>query len=148
MATSKPRVQVTLDQDVYDVIKSHASLTGSTMSGFISSAMEQAAPQLSALNKVLLMADQLSADAKAAFMAEWAAGSADLTALLKEYTPSDDAIARVAPAASDAPSDGSSPLSINKGVRFSDQGAIPAKNGSKNIYLASDSSKVKERGFK
>lgn len=123
-------------------------LTGSSMSGFISAAMEQAAPSLAALNKVLLMADQMSDDAKAAFMNDFAGAGADVAALMKELTPSDDAIARVAPAASDAPSDGSSPLSINKGVRFSDQGAIHAKNGSKNIYLASDSSKVKGRGFK
>ena len=148
MATKKPRVQVTLDRDVYDVIKAHAFLTGSTMSGFISEAMGQAAPSLAALNKVLKMADSLSEEAKAAFMNDLALAGADCAHLMREFSPSETAIARVAPAAGDAVSDGVSPLAINKGVRFSDQRRVLAKNGSKNIYLASDSSKDKGRGFR
>lgn len=59
MPTTKKRINVTLDDDVYYAIREYCELSGSSMSGFIASAMNQSAPSLKALSQVIKSSDDV-----------------------------------------------------------------------------------------
>lgn len=65
MATSKPRVQVTLDPSDHAILKRHCELTGRTMSSFFAETLSVSADGLSTVNKLMEIASDMDSEAKA-----------------------------------------------------------------------------------
>lgn len=82
MATSKPRITVTLDQDVYDTIKGLSEAQGCTMSGLISEFLAMVNPVQQRVLQAVKKAQALDVESKADMVASLEAGEAQLTQML------------------------------------------------------------------
>lgn len=82
MATSKPRITVTLDQDVYDTIKGLSEAQGCTMSGFISEFLTMINPVQQRVLQAVKKAQALNVESKADMVASLEASEAQLTQML------------------------------------------------------------------
>ncbi|EML7854396.1 hypothetical protein V9924_006211, partial [Pseudomonas aeruginosa] len=82
MATSKPRITVTLDQDVYDTIKGLSEAQGCTMSGLISEFLAMVNPVQQRVLQAVKKAQALNVESKADMVASLEAGEAQLTQML------------------------------------------------------------------
>lgn len=131
MPTSKPRVQVTLSQDVYDSIKRYSDVSGMSMSGFISKVLEQATPSLNALIEVVEISNRMSSEARESFLSGASDVEGDIGSIFRKISGLRDDFK------DDVES--SNPLAINKGVRFSKNSSTKTSKNNKNIYLASSS---------
>lgn len=54
MATNKPRITITLDQDIYDLLKSISSVSGQPMSGIVSEFLDGARPVFKSMSDTFL----------------------------------------------------------------------------------------------
>lgn len=82
MATSKPRITVTLDQDVYDTIRGLSEAQGCTMSGLISEFLTMVNPVQQRVLQAVKKAQALNVESKADMVASLEAGEAQLTEML------------------------------------------------------------------
>lgn len=82
MATSKPRITVTLDQDVYDTIRGLSEAQGCTMSGLISEFLTMVNPVQQRVLRAVKKAQALNVESKADMVASLEAGEAQLTEML------------------------------------------------------------------
>jgi len=82
MATSKPRITVTLDQDVYDTIRGLSEAQGCTMSGLISEFLTMVNPVQQRVLQAVKKAQALNVESKAGMVASLEAGEAQLTQML------------------------------------------------------------------
>lgn len=139
MPTHKPRIQVTLDQDVYDIIKKYSEISGQSMSGFVSQTLVQASPALAHLTEIMSVAANMSSAAQEGFISSAVGLEDDAMHLFHK-------IASFAEGGV-SPEEGSNPLAINKGVSFSTNHRRRHNKDNKNIYLASSSS-IPEKGVK
>lgn len=82
MATTKPRITVTLDQDVYDTIKGLSEAQGCTMSGLVSEFLAMVNPVQQRVLRAVKKAQALNVESKADVVASLEAGEAQLTQTL------------------------------------------------------------------
>lgn len=82
MATTKPRITVTLDQDVYDTIKGLSEAQGCTMSGLVSEFLTMVNPVQQRVLRAVKKAQALNVESKADVVASLEAGEAQLTQML------------------------------------------------------------------
>lgn len=69
MATTKPRITVTLDQDVYETIRGLSEAQGCTMSGLVSELLTMVNPVQQRVLRAVRKAQALSAESKAGMVA-------------------------------------------------------------------------------
>ena len=65
MATNKPRITVTLDQEVYETIRALSSLQGVTMSGMVSDLLTMTNPVQQRVLQAIQKAQLMDAESKA-----------------------------------------------------------------------------------
>ena len=82
MATTKPRITVTLNQEVYDTIKGLSEAQGSTMSGLISEFLTMVNPVQQRVLQAVQKAQALDTESKSSMVATLEAGEAQLTEIL------------------------------------------------------------------
>jgi hypothetical protein len=82
MATLKPRITVSLDQEVYDTIKGLSEAQGGTMSGLISEFLTMVNPVQQRVLRAAQKAKSLDAESKADMVASLEASEAQLTEML------------------------------------------------------------------
>lgn len=132
MATNKPRIQVTLDQEAYDALKTFSGLTGGSMSAIVSSLVTANVKTFDGLGKVIALAQSLDAGARAAL----AGGMSDIeSGVLSSLSDLTTVMEGIGVAASEA-----TPFPINKGVRSSN---VPTKctKTVRNLFMASNNDK-------
>lgn len=120
MPTVKPRVNVTLPQDEYDLLRKFCSMSGLSMSGYLSQVVSMSIPQLRALVDVVEVARSLEGEALEAFDRELSVIQSDSLSSLSSLSSSLEE---------------SSPLTLNKGVRFNNKSPTRHKTN-QNIFLA------------
>lgn len=138
MATSKPRITVTLDQDVYDTIKGLSEAQGCTMSGLVSEFLTMVNPVQQRVLQAVKKAQALNVESKADMVASLEAGEAQLTEMLGPLLVLMDRIAEGQPPHSNTgvthttpptPSDEEKPLKASNGAGYSRKaGAQKPKN--------------------
>lgn len=82
MATQKPRITVTLEQDVYDTIRGLSDAQGCTMSGLISEFLSMVNPVQQRVLQAVKKAQSLNAESKADMVASLEVSEAQLTEML------------------------------------------------------------------
>lgn len=82
MATQKPRITVTLDQDVYDTIRGLSEVQGVTMSGLVSEFLTMVNPVQKRVLRAARRAANLGARSKAATVKTLEDTESQLTAML------------------------------------------------------------------
>ncbi|ENZ5148785.1 hypothetical protein ACVSKM_00010, partial [Pseudomonas aeruginosa] len=82
MATQKPRITITLEQDVYDTIKGLSEAQGCTMSGLVSEFLTMVNPVQQRVLQAVKKARALSVESKADMVASLEAGEAQLTQMI------------------------------------------------------------------
>lgn len=82
MATQKPRITVTLDQDVYDTIRGLSDVQGVTMSGLVSEFLTMVNPIQQRVLRACQKAQALNAESKASMVSSLESGEAQLTEML------------------------------------------------------------------
>lgn len=82
MATTKPRITITLQQDVYDTIKALSDAQGITMSGLVSEFLTMINPVQKKVLEAVKKAQLLDVESKAEMVANLEAGEAQLTEML------------------------------------------------------------------
>lgn len=82
MATQKPRITVTLDQDVYDTIRGLSEAQGCTMSWLISEFLAMVNPVQQRVLQAVKKAQSLNVESKADMVASLEASEAQLTEML------------------------------------------------------------------
>jgi len=79
MATQKPRITVTLDQDVYDTIRGLSDVQGVTMSGLVSEFLAMVNPVQQRVLRACQKAQALNTESKASMVSSLEASEAQLT---------------------------------------------------------------------
>ncbi len=82
MATQKPRITVTLDQDVYDTIRGLSEVQGVTMSGLVSEFLTMVNPVQQRVLRACQKAQALNAESKVSMVSSLESGEAQLTEML------------------------------------------------------------------
>lgn len=82
MATQKPRITITLEQDVYDTIRGLSDVQGVTMSGLVSEFLTMVNPVQQKVLKAAKKAQSLSVESKAGMVSSLEASEAQLTEML------------------------------------------------------------------
>ncbi|MDT4845115.1 hypothetical protein FQZ97_790930 [compost metagenome] len=82
MATTKPRITITLDQDVYDTLKGLAEVQGCSMSAVVGEFLTMVNPIQKRVLRAARKALNLEADSKASTVKMLEAAEAQLTAML------------------------------------------------------------------
>lgn len=82
MATTKPRITVTLPQEVYETIKGLSEAQGCSMSALISDFLEMVNPVQQRVLKAVRKAQILDAESKVGLVASLEQGEAQLTQML------------------------------------------------------------------
>ena len=82
MATQKPRITITLEQDVYDTIKGLSEAQGCTMSGLVSEFLTMVNPVQQRVLQAVKKARALSVESKAGMVASLEASEAQLSEML------------------------------------------------------------------
>jgi hypothetical protein len=82
MATLKPRITISLEQEVYDTIKGLSEAQGTTMSGLVSDFLTMVNPVQQRVLKAVQKAQALDTESKAGMVASLEAGEAQLTEML------------------------------------------------------------------
>lgn len=82
MATQKPRITVTLDQDVYDTIRGLSDVQGVTMSGLVSEFLAMVNPVQQRVLRACQKAQALNAESKANMVSSLESGEAQLAEML------------------------------------------------------------------
>ena len=143
MPTIKPRVNVTLSQDVHQALKDYSDVTGVSMSSFISSVLEQSKDSLILLTKMVKTSKSISEESQNVFM-----DSLNKSELIISTSLDNAMVDLRAAAASPSPAvrerggegaDGerdSNPLAINKGVRLLANHNNAKNVSKKHIFLA------------
>jgi hypothetical protein len=97
MATLKPRITISLEQEVYDTIKGLSEAQGSTMSGLISEFLTMVNPVQQRVLQAVKKAQSLDTESKANVVASLEAGEAQLTEMLGPLLDLFDQIAESQP---------------------------------------------------
>lgn len=82
MATQKPRITVTLDQDVYDTIRGLSDVQGVTMSGLVSDFLTMVNPIQQRVLRACQKAQALNTESRANMVSRLESGEAQLTEML------------------------------------------------------------------
>lgn len=82
MATQKPRITISLEQDVYDTIRGLSDAQGCTMSGLISEFLTMVNPVQQRVLQAVKKAQSLNVESKADMVASLEASEAQLTEML------------------------------------------------------------------
>lgn len=82
MATQKPRITITLDQDVYDTIRGLSDVQGVTMSGLVSEFLTMVNPIQQRVLRACQKAQALNTESKANMVSSLEASEAQLTEML------------------------------------------------------------------
>jgi len=82
MATQKPRITVTLDQDVYDTIKGLSEAQGCTMSGLVSEFLTMVNPVQQRVLRAVKKAQALNVESKSSMVANLEQAEAQMTEML------------------------------------------------------------------
>lgn len=82
MATQKPRITVTLDQDVYDTIRGLSDVQGVTMSGLVSEFLTMVNPIQQRVLRACKKVQALNTESKASMVSSLELGEAQLTEML------------------------------------------------------------------
>lgn len=82
MATQKPRITITLDQDVYDTIRGLSDVQGVTMSGLVSEFLAMVNPIQQRVLRACQKAQALNTESKANMVSSLEANEAQLTEML------------------------------------------------------------------
>lgn len=82
MATQKPRITITLDQDVYDTIRGLSEAQGCTMSGLVSEFLSMVNPVQQRVLQAVKKAQSLNVESKANMVSSLEASEAQLTEML------------------------------------------------------------------
>lgn len=82
MATQKPRITVTLEQDVYDTIRGLSDVQGVTMSGLVSEFLTMVNPVQQRVLRACQKVQALNAESKASMVSSLETGEAQLTEML------------------------------------------------------------------
>lgn len=82
MATQKPRITITLDQDVYDTIRGLSEAQGCTMSGLVSEFLSMVNPVQQRVLQAVKRAQSLNVESKANMVSSLEASEAQLTEML------------------------------------------------------------------
>lgn len=82
MATQKPRITITLDQDVYDTIRGLSEAQGCTMSGLVSEFLSMVNPVQQRVLQAVKKAQSLNVESKANMVSSLEASEAQLTQML------------------------------------------------------------------
>ena len=147
MPTSKPRIQVTLEQSDYDILKEHCRLTNRSMASFVSEVVSVSSPNLKEINAILSLASEMSDGGMR--LADDLLKGMEVDALQAlsnsgmSVPPEPRNVPRVAPAAGNMRGSGeATPFPLTRGSVGSKLGDIPPKPvGNKRIFLASSNSK-------
>ena len=97
MATHKPRITVTLDQDVYETIRGLADVQGVTMSGLVSEFLAMVNPIQQRVLRACQKAQALNAESKANMVSSLEASEAQLTEMLGPFLALMDQLAEGQP---------------------------------------------------
>ena len=82
MATQKPRITITLDQDVYDTIRGLSDVQGVTMSGLVSEFLTMVNPIQQRVLRACKKVQALNTESKASMVSSLELGEAQLTEML------------------------------------------------------------------
>lgn len=82
MATQKPRITITLNQDVYDTIRGLSDVQGVTMSGLVSEFLTMVNPIQQRVLRACKKVQVLNAESKASMVSSLELGEAQLTEML------------------------------------------------------------------
>lgn len=82
MATQKPRITISLDQDVYDTIRGLSDAQGCTMSGLVSEFLSTVNPVQQRVLQAVKKAQSLNVESKASMVSSLEASEAQLTEML------------------------------------------------------------------
>jgi len=82
MATHKPRITITLEQDVYDTIRGLSEVQGVTMSGLVSDFLTMVNPVQQRVLRACQKAQALSAESRAGMVSSLESGEAQLSEML------------------------------------------------------------------
>ena len=82
MATQKPRITVTLEQDVYDTIKGLSEAQGSTMSGLVSEFLTMVNPVQQRVLRAVKKAQALSEESKVSVISSLESGEAQMSEMV------------------------------------------------------------------
>ena len=82
MATQKPRIIITLEQDVYDTIRGLSDVQGVTMSGLVSEFLTMVNPVQQRVLRACRKAKELSAESRAGMVSSLESGEAQLSEML------------------------------------------------------------------
>ena len=82
MATQKPRITITLEQDVYDTIRGLSDAQGVTMSGLVSEFLSMVNPVQQRVLRAVKKAQALDVESKAGMVASLEASEAQLAEML------------------------------------------------------------------
>jgi hypothetical protein len=82
MATLKPRITISLEQDVYDTLKGLSKAQGTTMAGLVSDLLTMVHPVQQRVLQAVKKAQALEVDSKADMVANLEAGEAQFTKML------------------------------------------------------------------
>lgn len=82
MATQKPRITITLDQDVYDTIRGLSEAQGCTMSGLVSEFLTMVNPVQQRVLQAVKKAQSLNVESKADMVSMLESGEAQFTEML------------------------------------------------------------------
>ena len=97
MATQKPRITVTLDQDVYDTIRGLSEVQGVTMSGLVSEFLTMVNPVQQRVLRACQKARALDAESRAGMVSSLESGEAQLNEMLGPLLALMDQFADVQP---------------------------------------------------
>lgn len=131
MPSVKPRINVVMEKEVFDIISEYCELAGISKSKFLSDAASQASHALLKLLPLMRVAKQMDDHAKATADLMLNDAKFDLLSIerdlginigyLLDSAASADSAAVSLPAAACTEADAAHPPSINKGVRFSEK---------------------------
>lgn len=92
MATSKPRITITLSQETYDAVKEFSDITEMSMSRVISEMTDQTASSLRATSALMLKAKNAPQEVLSAIAKDFDKAASDLTELADSATKRKDEI--------------------------------------------------------
>jgi hypothetical protein len=124
MPTIKPRVNITLNQSDYDVLREFCTVTKKSMSSYLSEVVAASVPQMKALVEVVGIARGLEGDALQAFNSELSSVGSCAQSSVMGVSKQLDEVAK-----------GVNPLSLNKGVRLVNKGTN-SKSGQVKLFVA------------
>jgi uncharacterized protein (DUF1778 family) len=134
MPTAKPRIQVTLSEDVYVALREYSLVSGQSMSSFMAKVLTEAAPNIRLLTKIIEQAKGIQQEALSSFVSPLKEGEDILKASLLDAEKKLASVSSLSTAAGGGDV-GNGPLLLTRGSGLTKLGK-KSKKAAKGIWLA------------